>query len=113
MDEERTRMRLEKWTPQRKNTLRGFVNIRLANGLRVFDCPVLMSDGRAWATLPAKPQLNRDGQQVKLDGKAQYVKILEWSDRATANRFSELVVALVREHDPAALSEEPADNQPE
>jgi len=104
----RSGMQLLKWTPQRKNTLRGFANIRLPNGLRIYSCPVLFSYGKAWATFPAKPQIGRDGLPVKIDGKPQYVKVIEWGDRTTADRFSERVVELVRERDPSAFAEDGA-----
>jgi hypothetical protein len=99
-------MRLEKWRPQRKNALRGFADVRLPNGLVIYSCPVLFSRGQAWATVPGKPQIGRDGLPIKIDGKQQYTKVMEWRDRTIAARFSEKVVELVREHDPAVFAED-------
>jgi hypothetical protein len=47
--------------------------------------------------------LDRDGKQVKVDGKRQYTAIMEWRDRGLADRFSEALVGLVRQADPGAL----------
>ena len=47
-DQTRLGMRLEKWTPHRKNALRGFADVRLRNGLVIYSCPVLFSHGKAW-----------------------------------------------------------------
>jgi hypothetical protein len=105
-DQTRPGMWLEKWTPHRKNALRGFADVRLRNGLVISSCSVWFAHGRAWATLPSKPQIGRDGLPIKIDGRLQYTKIIQWGDRTTANRFSETVVALVRERDPSAFAEE-------
>jgi len=51
----RVGMQLVKWTPYRKNALRGFADVRLPNGLVIYSCPVLFSHGKAWATFPGKP----------------------------------------------------------
>ena len=58
------------------------------------------------ASFPGKPQIGRDGLPIKIDGKPQYVKVMEWGDRPTADRFSERVVELVRERDPSAFAED-------
>jgi hypothetical protein len=105
-DQTRPGMRLEKWTPHRKNALRGFADVRLPNGLVIYSCPVLFSRGQAWATFPGKPQIGRDGLPIKIDGKPQYAKVIEWRDRTTADRFSERVVELVRKRDPSAFAED-------
>jgi hypothetical protein len=98
-------MRLLKWTPQRKGTLRGFADIELANGLRIFGCPVLMaSNGRAWAGLPGRPQIDREDRLIRHDGKAQYTKVLDWATRDVADRFSQAIVELVIDHDSEALT---------
>jgi hypothetical protein len=79
-----------------KNTLRGFASIELPNKLTIVDCPVHLANGRAWASLPAKAAIDRDGRQIVVDGKPQYVAIFKWGDRDLADRFSDAVVALGR-----------------
>jgi hypothetical protein len=77
--------------------------IELPIGLKIIDCPVLVSNGKAWASLPTKPVLDRDGKHVKQDGKPQYSAFLEWKSRDLADRFSETVVEFVLAEYPAAL----------
>jgi hypothetical protein len=98
------RLRLIEFHPLTKGALRGFVSIELPLGLTISDCPVLVSGGKAWVSLPSKPQLNGDGTPRRdADGKVLYVPILRWRQRDLANRFSDAVVALVRAEHPGAL----------
>lgn len=99
-----TRMRLLKWTSKRQGVLRGFADLQLPNGLRIYGCPVLFSHGRAWATFPARPQIGSDGQVIKVDNKTQYTRLVEWSNRTVADRFSAAVVSLVRVQEPDAFA---------
>jgi hypothetical protein len=84
--------------------LRGFASIALPSGLDIDDVTVHVAGGRAWASLPAKPQLDSDGRALRDErGKVQYATILRWRNRGLADRFSEVVIALVRESHPEAL----------
>jgi hypothetical protein len=99
---------LVEWKPVVKNSLRGFATVRLGKSLQISECLVLASNGRLWVNLPGKPQFDRDGHPV-LDqrGKQKYSALLQWRDKAAADRFSEAVIAAIRaEHGPEAL--EPA-----
>jgi hypothetical protein len=102
------RMRLISFRPLLKGSLRGFANVELPNGLKIIDCPVMTSHGKAWATLPSKPVLDREGKQVLVDGKKQYAALLEWRDRDLSNGFSAAVVELIREKHPEAFEEKAA-----
>jgi hypothetical protein len=103
--DQKPRLRLISFKPLRKNSLRGFANLELPNGLRISDCPVLVSNGKAWATLPSKPVLDRDGKQVEVESKRQYCALIEWKSRELADGFSQAVVTLVRAEYPDALDE--------
>ena len=96
----RPKMRLVNFKPMTKGALRGFASIELPSGLLIEDCPVLVSSGKAWASLPSRPVLDRQGRHVKPDGKPQYVSILKWRDRDLADRWSAAVVELVRQQHP-------------
>ena len=50
----------------------------------------------------ADPQPSR---HVEQGGKKKYAPILQWADRATADRWSAAVVDLVRQHNPDALDD--------
>jgi hypothetical protein len=83
--------------------LRGFATVALQNGLTIVDCAIFAKDGRAWAALPARPMIGRDGQQLVIDGKRQYEPILQWRDREQADQWSAAVITLVRAEYPEAL----------
>jgi hypothetical protein len=100
-----TRMLLIAFKRVVKGALRGFATVELPSGLRITDCPVLISNGKSWATLPSKPVLGADGRQSVVDGKRQYAAILEWRDRDLSTRFSDAVVGLVRSAHPDAFDE--------
>jgi hypothetical protein len=101
-------MRLLKWTRHRKGySLIGFADIALPNGLEVLDCVVhRASNGRCWGGFPGKPQIDAEGRHLKQDGKPQYRPTMRWKNRELSDRFSDALVALVREHDPDAFKDE-------
>jgi len=91
------------WKAVTKNTLRGFATVRLGKALSIKDVAVHTSHGKRWASLPSKPMMDAAGNVKKNDqGKTQYVPILEWLDRETADRFSEGVIEAVEREHPGA-----------
>ena len=97
-------MRLVGWRPIAKGSLRGFAVVELPIGLKIHDIPVFIGTNGPWASLPNKPQIDRDGRQkVGANGKAAFSPILEWRDKDLRDRFSEAVVGLVRDAHPDAL----------
>jgi hypothetical protein len=102
----RQHLTLSAFKPLVKGALRGFATIRLPIGLIIADVPVYTSHGRTWASLPSKPILDRDGRHVADEsGKKQYAPLLQWANRATADRWSAAVIDLVRAAHPDALKE--------
>ena len=98
-------LRLISFKPLRKGSLVGFATVRLPIGLKIVDCPVCVSHGRAWAALPAKPQF-KDGQPIRDErGKLAYSPILEWRDKRLHDAFSERVVAAVRAEYPDVFTD--------
>jgi hypothetical protein len=94
------------WRPVVKGALRGFAAIELPIGLKIHDVPVLVSNGKPWASLPSKPQIDRDGRQkTDANGKAAFAPVLEWRSREISERFSKAVVALVRAAHPDDLDD--------
>ena len=94
------------WRPLVKGALRGFATVELPIGLKLVDCPVLVSNGKAWVSLPSKPVLDRDGRQkIDANGKPAYVPVLEWRSRELGDRFSEIGIAAIRRIYPGALDE--------
>lgn len=89
----RPRLTLRKWRAFQKNTLRGFAEVRLPNGLVVRDVAVHLKDGKAWASMPAKPILEDGRHKLGEDGKYAYALLLEWETRELSEGFSRAVVA--------------------
>ena len=101
------RMRLTSWKPHRAGALRGFATLRLPCSLLLIECPVFVKNGKAWANLPAKPTIGRDGHQVIAGTTKQYSPAASWPDRATQDRWSAAVVELVRRADPGIFTTQP------
>jgi hypothetical protein len=102
----RPTLRLLSFKAVRKATLRGFAAVRLPIGLVITDIPVNQANnGTAWASLPARPMLDRDGNVMRdeRDGGIRYGKIIEWGSTELRQAFSERVVALVRAQYPDGL----------
>jgi hypothetical protein len=88
----------------RKNSLRGFAEVRLPNQLIISDIVVGEANGRQWALLPSKPMVDRDGNLLRdPDGKIRYSPVVEWGSPALRDEFSKRVVALVRARHPDAF----------
>jgi hypothetical protein len=104
--ETQRRMTPRGWKPIRKGSLIGFAAISLPAGLEIDDVPVLMTNGKAWAALPARPVITSEGHVARLPGssKAQYVTFLRWRDRTLSTTFRERVVELVRQADSEAFA---------
>ena len=94
------------WKPLRKGALRGFLTATLPSGLVVHEISVLVSNGKAWASPPSKPLLDRDGRVMVNDaGKRRYAAIIEFVSKETRDRWSEAVVAALLAAHPEALDE--------
>jgi hypothetical protein len=106
MSDDRKRLRLVAFRAVSKGTLRGFATVQLPIGLVIHDCPICESNGKAWAMLPGKPQVDSDGKPVRdARGKLAYSAILEWDSRKLRNAFSDCIVAAVRDQHPNAFEQ--------
>jgi hypothetical protein len=92
--------------PLVKGALRGFATVELPIGLKLVDRPILVSQGKAWVSLPSKPALDHDGRQkTDANGKPAYVTVLEWQSRELSDRFRQVVATAIRQRYPDALDE--------
>jgi len=99
-------LRLVSWQPFRKGPLRGFATVELPIGLRIFDVPIRIGTRGLWAGLPAKPEIDRDGRRkTDINGKPVYAEVLRWRDGELSDRFSQAVIALVRQAHPDDLAD--------
>jgi hypothetical protein len=103
-------IRIESFKPLRSNSLYGFADFVIPElHLRIRETPVHESHGRRWVGLPAKPQVTREGTVRRDDrGKAAYAAVLQFTDRATSDAFSERAIAALLEVYPDAFAEEAA-----
>jgi len=101
------RARLRKWTPHTSGSLLGFLSIECASGLILNDLRLMIGKNGHWIAMPAVKQLDRDGKRrVDANGKPIFNQLIEFRDRATADRFSAMGLALVRTADPSFQGEE-------
>jgi hypothetical protein len=85
------------WRPVERGSLIGFAKVRLpAWHLTIDGVALHRKDGKRWSQLPSRPMLDSNRQLI-LDesGKPKYSRVLEFTDREIADRFSEAVVAAV------------------
>jgi hypothetical protein len=97
-----------------RNTLAGFAVILIEElRLNIKDVAVHVRGNRRWAQLPAKPVISREGLALRdaTTGKITYVPLLQFTDRATSDAFSDRVIAAVLEHSPGALNSPPRQPQ--
>ena len=81
-----------------KNTLRGFFTLALPSGLVVHDCSVHEKGGKRWVGLPARPQLDGEGQARRDPaGKILYTPVVELAGREQRERFQAAALAAVDE----------------
>jgi hypothetical protein len=103
-------IQVEAFKPLRSNTLFGLCTFVIPEvRLRVIDATVHQSHGRRWIGLPAKPQIDRDGQ-LRRDhrGKILYTPVIIFTDRATSDAFSQRAIAALLKGCPDAFDEEAA-----
>src|SRR3954451_5576845 len=93
-------IRASDWRPMQRNSLQGFVTLKLEpSGIVLHDCTLHQKDGREWIGLPGKPQMDREGQQRKdpNTGKVLYTPVVEISDKTQRERFQQAALAAVHE----------------
>ena len=95
------RARLRKWTQHASGGRLGFVSVELSSGLILNDLRLMTGKNGHWIAMPAVRVLDRDGNpRVDAAGKPIFNQTIEFRDRTTADRFNEMVIALVRAADP-------------
>jgi hypothetical protein len=100
-------IKVDSFTPLKRNTLCGFLTATVAKvGIRLNDMPVHESNGRRWCSLPAKPQLNKDGVALRDGrGKLQYAPTVQFVCREIGDAFSNRVIAALLETHPHAFDD--------
>jgi hypothetical protein len=94
--------------PFRRNTLCGFATVRIAELHMIFkELPIHQKGERRWASLPARPQLNKEGVANRdAAGKIVYAALIDITDQAVREAFSAAVVRAVLDIAPSAFETE-------
>ena len=73
------------WKPHSKNTLRGFLSVKLPSGITIHNITVHEKGEARWIGLPARSYQTDSGETA-------WSPIIEIADRSTANRFRDEVL---------------------
>ena len=93
----------------RKHSLRGFARIRFRSGLVIAEITIHVTNGRHWASPPARQILDRNGTPTRDEnGKIRWQPLITFATKAHRDDWSDQVVAAVLEAHPNALAEENA-----
>jgi len=85
------------WAAYEKNTLRGFFTVETPSGLVIHGMTLHVKAGARWVSMPAR-------EYAKADGTKSWSPVLEFANRAAADRFrDECLAALAQAGIGAAL----------
>lgn len=103
--------RIRRWQPYRNSagTMCGYLDVQLPSGMIVNGCKLMVGpNGKFWVAMPSQKQLDREGRpRLGASGKPTYNQIIEFVDRAAADRFRDLVLDALRREHPDALGGAP------
>jgi hypothetical protein len=83
--------------------LRGFCTVTMPSGMVLHQVGIFAKDGQVWAGPPSKQRIGRDGVAMKNNGKAVYEPVVGFVDKVTQQRWSDAVIAAVRDQEPALI----------
>jgi hypothetical protein len=96
--------RLKDYAPHRAGAMLAFLSVELASGIIINGLRLMVGTSGPWVAMPSQKQFDRDGNpRLDANGKPQFNQIIEFRDRATADRFNAMVIDLVRAKYPEAL----------
>jgi hypothetical protein len=95
---------IEEFKPFLKNSLIGFVRVRMPSGVIYHDVSIHKQGDSAWASPSAKPQIGRDGTHIKKDGKPQYSPVVSFASKEMRDKFSDAILDALRSSRPEALA---------
>jgi len=105
--ESRPEARLRRWFARRSGALVGFCSVDFPSGIIINDLRVMTGSRGLWVAMPVQKQIDREGRpRREINGKSVYDPIIEFRDRATADRFSATILDLIRTAQPGVLDYE-------
>jgi hypothetical protein len=83
-------------------TVLAFLSAEQPSGMIVNDMKLMVGPkGRRWIAMPSVKQLDREGApRLDANGKPMWSPIIEFVDRATADRFGEMILVALRSQYP-------------
>ena len=100
------RMKIRKWAPYRSGAALGFIDVELPSGMILIGLRLMSGNAGPWVALPAQKQLDRDGNPRRdVNGKPVFNQIVEFRNRATADKFTAEVITALRCEHPEALED--------
>jgi hypothetical protein len=92
-----------------KNTLRGFVRARFPPRIIIAEISIHVgADGKAWASPPSRPMLDRDGAAMRdQDGKVRWQPLMTFASGKIRNAWSQHVIDALLSLFPDALEVAP------
>jgi hypothetical protein len=94
---------IEEFKPFLKNSLIGFVRVRMPSGVIYHDVSIHKVGDSAWASPAAKPQIGRDGTPIMKGGKPQYSPVVSFVSKQVRDKFSDAILDALRAAYPEAL----------
>jgi hypothetical protein len=79
------------WRPVVKDALRGFAKVLQPSGLKLIDCPILVSTGKTWASLPSKPVLDSVEEVIQRHLPPDQFAILKTAEKSERELIAGLV----------------------
>jgi len=84
-------LEITKFREVNKNTLQGFLSVRLTNvGIEIRDISLHRKNGKQWLAMPSRPYEDSEGNR-------KYAFILDFYDHDRKAQFESTVLALLKE----------------
>jgi hypothetical protein len=97
----------EDFKPVLRNSLRGFCRVRFRSGLVIAEITLHVTNGRPWASPPARSMTDRNGAPMRDEnGKTRWQPLITFATKAHRDNWSDQVVAAVLAAYPDALAAE-------
>jgi DNA-binding cell septation regulator SpoVG len=100
-------VKIRRWYahPNSAGTLLGYVSAELPSGLIINDLKLMVGPkGQPWIAMPSQRQLDREGNpRSGPNGKQLWSQTIEFTTRAAADRFRDLVLDALRRQHPEAF----------
>jgi hypothetical protein len=97
-------IKIRNWIPRTKNTLRGFCTLELPSGMVIHDVMLHEKGDSRWIQFPAREYTDSEGEK-------QFARFIEFTNRAIANRFRDLVIASLDRHFAEVVKDEQHEQQ--